>query len=131
MDKAAPKYLVIDSETDLIAPDGLSVPALAAVGWVGTDGIREITQDRAYAQQFVRAALDAGLIVAGHNISFDLDVLGVVPTREHHVWDTMIYDILERLAQDDCGEDHPQPPVPRSLEKLYNCRMDGDRKSVV
>lgn len=123
--EAAPKFLVLDTETEPIAPDNISIPAFAAAGWVGNDGIREITQDKDYARCTVQSALDNGCIIAGHNIPFDLDVLGVVPTREQHVWDTMIFDILERLALDDCGEDHPQPPVPRSLEKLYNCPMEG------
>lgn len=123
--EAAPKFLVVDTETEPIAPDNISIPAFAAAGWVGNDGIREITQDKDYARCTVQSALDSGCIIAGHNIPFDLDVLGIVPTREQHVWDTMIYDILERLALDDCGEDHPQPPVPRSLEKLYNCPMEG------
>jgi DNA polymerase I-like protein with 3'-5' exonuclease and polymerase domains len=123
--EAAPKYFVVDCETELIAPNGFTIPAFAAAGWVRPDGVVELTQDYAYAQQKVREAFADGYVVVGHNITFDLDVLGVVPAREHLVWDTMVYEMLARLAADDCGEDHPQPPVPKSLDFLSGGTMEG------
>lgn len=119
------KYIVLDTETEAWAPGAISVPAFAAAGFTTGDGNVMLTQDLEHARKILKDAIASGATIVGHNLPFDLEVLGVVPTRTDPVWDTMIWDVLERLAHDDCGEDQPQPPAPRSLESLSGGKMEG------
>jgi len=118
-------YLVLDTETAAWAPGFVGVPTFAAAGFAtGMTGGVDLTQDLPAARLRVQEALARGDVVVGHNLAFDLDVLGVVPAPDHRVWDTMIMDILERLSKEDCWNDLGAPR-PCSLEKLAGRTMEG------
>lgn len=125
------KYLVFDTETEAWAPAALAttVPEFVAAGFSRYSGPGDVfsglTTDKSVAYHAVRAALEAGTAVVGHNLAFDFRVLGIVPEPGQRVWDTMFADMLERLARDDCGEDAGGSPVPRSLADLSGQEMEG------
>lgn len=125
------RYLVIDTETEALAPQhwrSLTPPAFVAAGyvasWLGSD-VR-VTQDYQEARAIVgRHLADPGVVVVGHNLAYDLWVLGLIPEPGSAVHDTQIADLLQRLARDDCDADKPGPALYRSLESLHGRPMAG------
>lgn len=124
--KPGARKLYFDTETELISPNPASPPpAFVACGWAVDDGPAQLTQDLDEARAVVADAIEGGRVLVGHNLAFDLAVLGIVPPRTALLHDTMIADLLQRLAEDDCEGDQPGPPRPRSLEYLSGRKLEG------
>lgn len=107
MSETRTPIVVFDTETEAFAPAPAPPPAFVVGGWQvidaeGKPGEIQTTQDKEWLCNMVMGALGKGWIVAGHNLSFDLAVLGVVPDRTEQVWDTMIGHLLIELKQNDC-----------------------------
>lgn len=104
-----------------------TVPQFVAGGIVTSASPDCVTlyRDREEMRQAVFLAIAADNVIVGHNLAFDLLVLDLVPCEGWIVYDTMIGDLLLRLAADDCADDSPGPPIPRSLERLFGRELSG------
>ncbi len=113
-------WLCFDTETLPISANRAELsPPFVAMGFIQADNIRTtITQDKAWAKALVEAAMLAGRVIVGHNLAFDLGVLGIVPPPQAKLHDTMFADLLLRLADNDCEEDKPGPPLTKKLAEL-------------
>lgn len=121
------RVLIFDSETEAISPiKAAAPPAFVAAGW-SWDGEEPITisEDAVSVRSMVLAALNDGTLIVGHNLAFDFAVLGLKPGRSAQVWDTMVADLLIRLAETDCWSDQPGPPRVRSLEDVLGRPLSG------
>jgi DNA polymerase I-like protein with 3'-5' exonuclease and polymerase domains len=82
-----------------------------------------ITTDYDNARRLVTEAIAEGYVVVGHNLAFDLWVLGIKPKHTDAGYhDTMVVDFLQRLAFDDGGS-NPSPYT--TLEKLLGRELGG------
>jgi DNA polymerase I-like protein with 3'-5' exonuclease and polymerase domains len=119
------KFLVLDTETEAFAPAaGADPPRFVVGGFLGHGGFYETTTDIELARGAVQDALDQGFVVIGHNLAFDLAVLGVKLRRKHRVHDTMLADLLLRLARND-GDRDGKGLFFRDLATLYGKPMAG------
>jgi hypothetical protein len=119
------KYLVFDTETERCAPAAGAPPPRFVVGGVLTDeGIYKVYEDREVLRQAVLGCLDRGWVVIGHNLAFDLAVLGVKLRAKHRVHDTMLADMLLRLARND-GDRDGKGLFFRDLATLHGKPMKG------
>jgi len=117
--------LTFDTETLPISANRSQFPPpFVAAGFKVDNGPVTITQDLDKARERVEIALAEGWLVVGHNLAFDLAVLGVVPYKNHSLHDTMFADMLRRLAMHDCSDDKG-PPMTKKLEVLYGKPLGG------
>jgi len=121
------KYVIIDIETELIGPLSVGHPTFIVGGHKIGDQQPRQTQDMKEYKKIILAHAWEGYTIVGHNISFDLGVLGFKPNdlNSWTVHDTGMVDLLHRLSQDDCGHDKPGPPRMRKLTALTNVRLPG------
>lgn len=110
--------IVFDTETEKFTKDQVVPPPFVAMGWCSQDGVVYITQDLERARATVFTALLNGELVVGHNMVFDLRVLGVFVPPGARVWDTMIADLLQRLASCDARDHQSGQARFRSLSEL-------------
>ena len=115
---------VFDCETEPIPPaPSAPLPAFVAMGYCRIGGEIEVTTDIVEARTLVsQSAVIARDTLCGHNLAFDLGVLGLVPESGWLIHDTMITDMLQRLAEDDAGSETPRM---RSLEALLGEDLAG------
>ncbi len=125
-------HFILDTETEAFAPGICPPPPYVVGGYVcGFEHNSPITimptdaPGRRFFRDLVKEVLDDGKTVVGHNLAFDLAVLGIVPAPEHRLHDTMISDVLLRLARTDCDENKPGPPLVRDLKTCANVPMFG------
>lgn len=124
------KYLVLDIETEAWAEEvpREKPPRFVAMGcrYGWPDGSTEAIDfwyKRNFARSVVNDAMSEGYIIVGHNLAFDLWVLGIKPRYDDPgYWDTMIAHFLQRLAYNDGGS-NPSPYV--KLEELTPGGISG------
>jgi len=119
--------LIIDIETELIGPLSTGHPRFIVGGYKKGDGAFKYTQNKEEYIQLIKDTGSRGATIVGHNISFDLGVLGFLPNdiQEWSVHDTGVVDLLHRLATTDCGRDKPGPPRMRKLTELAKSHIEG------
>ncbi|MFA4972350.1 MAG: DNA polymerase [bacterium] len=120
-------WLALDCEC--VAWEGsrfVTVPEFVAGGLVTSVAPDEVMlfRDKEAMRAVVLRAAREGVEIVGHNLAFDLLVLGLVPELDWHVYDTMIADLLHRLSRDDCEDDHG-PPRQRGLATLFGRELAG------
>ena len=105
------RTVALDTETWLLSDHGLRVPRLVCVS-LCEDGVTSALLHREHAEATVTELLvDQGVRIAGHNVAFDMAVLGqAYPAIQPLIWqayaagrifDTMIADQLEHIAAGD------------------------------
>lgn len=120
------KYLVFDTETELFAPGPGAPPPKFVVGGVLTDeGTYKVYDNALVLQQLLINYANLGYTLIGHNLTFDLEVLGIKPRPEHKYHDTMLADMLLRLVENDGDRDRGKTLSFRSLESCYGRPMAG------
>jgi DNA polymerase I-like protein with 3'-5' exonuclease and polymerase domains len=119
------KFLVFDTETEAIAPAaGADPPRFVVGGAIDHTGSYRVYEDREVLEMAVVTALERGWVVIGHNLAFDLAVLGVKLRAKHRVHDTMLADMLLRLARND-GDRDGKGLFFRDLGTLYGKPLAG------
>jgi DNA polymerase I-like protein with 3'-5' exonuclease and polymerase domains len=98
------QIFTFDTETTALAPLAYKQPppTFVALGAKVDDGPVIIETDRERARNLVIGALTAGMTTVAHNSCFDFTVLGIIPEEGARTYDTMIADLLLRLAKNDC-----------------------------
>ena len=119
--------IYFDLETVCIAPMATDFPEFVVMGYMQDDMVFEHCRDRAESRGIVDRAVEDGELLVGHNLAFDLGVLGYT-TRElerARIHDTMIVDMFQRLARHDCSREKPGPSKLRRLEELIGRQLVG------
>ena len=104
------KTLFFDIETTAIAPMATDFPEFVAMGWLDDAGRFKYTQED--CKDMVRGCIQEGYLLVGHNLAFDLGVLGFTNAELDgaRIHDTMVIDMYQRLAKHDCSREKPGPP---------------------
>lgn len=119
--------LTIDLESELIGPLSTGHPRFVVGGWKYRDGRCFHTDDMATYKGRIAMAASEGYTIVGHNIAFDLGVLGfsAMDIQGWKIHDTGMQDLLHRLATDDCARNKPGPPMMKKLSALTKIRLKG------
>jgi len=112
------KTLFFDIETTPIAPMATDFPEFVAMGWRKETGFQHHT-DWQRCSSLIAQAIAENYLLVGHNLAFDLGVLGFTNKEldRARIHDTMVIDMYQRLAKHDCSREKPGPP---RLSKLVD-----------
>jgi DNA polymerase I-like protein with 3'-5' exonuclease and polymerase domains len=96
------KYLVYDTETSLIKKDSnvyVDIPEFV-LGGTYARSFNVCTTDKTIMYSEVNSTAILGYIIVGHNLPFDMNVIGFIPDHETMIWDTALFHYLFTSQRD-------------------------------